>query len=141
MRKEKQKENREIAKKVKAVQRERSPNGSSNSLELIQKVKQYRDALIPQKEVIELLNRSKHTIQRIYSDLNKVEMTSPKMKELAVDAAQRILESDDHGNIIKVIDRVFGRDQNTNNAPSVHINIDQKDFTNKDYDFVDMDTN
>jgi flagellar biosynthesis/type III secretory pathway protein FliH len=141
VRKEKQLESIEVAKKVKARQKERSPNASSYSLELITKVKRYRDAGIPQDEIINILGRKKSTIQRICSDLNMVELTSPEMKELAVDAAKRILESEDNNNVIKVIDRVFEREQGVKQSPSVNINIEQKDFTNKDYDFVDMDSN
>lgn len=138
MDKEKRKKNKAIAKAAKEIQKNRSPNASSYSIDTILAIKRFRDADYTIDMIVAATGKARSTVAHICSSLDRVELSSPNMKQKAIKAAEDILENGDANNKVKIIDRVFQTDKPAK-SPAVNINVNafDKDFSNKEFEFVE----
>jgi DNA polymerase III alpha subunit (gram-positive type) len=139
MKRDKAKDQKQLAKAAKEFQKQQSPNSSSYSYDTILEVLRCREVM-PNHLIAKVLNKSIGTVNKITSSLDMVQLQSPVMKEKAIAAAADILDGEDNTNRVKVIGMIFENEKKSTPSHAVNINIKpyEKDFTNDDFKHEDV---
>jgi hypothetical protein len=128
------------ALEVKEMQKEAHPTGSSNRIDLIEQVISLRTNPLTHKDMAMITGASESTIKNICMHISKIDLYSPEMKEKAVIAAGKLLETGTETSQLKIINKIYpDKDVATQNPSALNININAKDLDFKnEKDYIDV---